>query len=264
MVACLDGTMWDRPPEHPGGASALVRATFEPGIGTAETLAARVQHLLEGSGSLPWIYLGVTSSEMGNADGLVALADDSLPTRISGSLSCYEPSRSPLQPSRRNRGAEADDRPDNGNGAQPPNVTSEMPVGTLDKQRCQSRKSVGLLRAAHCGHGGVMAKIVDRVVVFTQENHTTDNYFTSMRAWGANVATGWPTQPNPPAHDQGHTRAAYAKWLHAQANGTLTSAAHTQSTPTRSCRTTRGWPRPQRSWKTTAPGSARTPPRTTC
>ena len=55
-----------------------------------------------------------------------------------------------------------------------------------------------------------MAKIVDRVVVFTQENHTTDNYFTSLRGWGANVATGWPTQPNPPAHDQAHSRAAYA------------------------------------------------------
>ncbi|HET9647128.1 MAG TPA: alkaline phosphatase family protein [Microlunatus sp.] len=60
---------------------------------------------------------------------------------------------------------------------------------------------------------GVMARVVDHVVVFTQENHTTDNYFTSMRAWGANVATGWPAQPNPPLHDQAHTRAAYAKWL---------------------------------------------------
>jgi phospholipase C len=30
-----------------------------------------------------------------------------------------------------------------------------------------------------------MAKIVDRVVVFTQENHTTDNYFTSPQAGGA-------------------------------------------------------------------------------
>jgi phospholipase C len=29
-----------------------------------------------------------------------------------------------------------------------------------------------------------MAQIVDHVVVFTQENHTTDNYFSSMRAWG--------------------------------------------------------------------------------
>ncbi len=45
---------------------------------------------------------------------------------------------------------------------------------------------------------------------------------------GANVATGWPTQPNPPAHDQAHSRAAYAKWLHAQAGGAPTSAAHTQ------------------------------------
>jgi len=78
----------------------------------------------------------------------------------------------------------------------------------------------------------LMAKIVDRVVVFTQENHTTDNYFTSLRAWGANVVTGWPTQPNPPAHDQAHTRAAYAKWLHAQANGTATPQRTRSSTPT--------------------------------
>jgi phospholipase C len=73
-----------------------------------------------------------------------------------------------------------------------------------------------------------MAQIVDHVVVFTQENHTTDNYFSSMRAWGANVATGWPVQGNPPAHDQNHTRAAYAKWLHAQRAGTPTPATHTQ------------------------------------
>jgi hypothetical protein len=73
-----------------------------------------------------------------------------------------------------------------------------------------------------------MAQMVDHVVVFTQENHTTDNYFSSMRAWGANVATGWPVQANPPAHDVAHTRAAYAKWLHAQQHGTPTPAAHTQ------------------------------------
>ncbi|MCW2907876.1 MAG: hypothetical protein JWL68_2665, partial [Actinomycetia bacterium] len=46
--------------------------------------------------------------------------------------------------------------------------------------------------------------------------------------WGANVATGWPVQANPPAHDQGHTRAAYAKWLHAQQNGIATPAQHSQ------------------------------------
>ncbi len=43
-----------------------------------------------------------------------------------------------------------------------------------------------------------MATAVGHVVVFVQENHTTDNYFSSMRAWGADVATGWPVQPNPP------------------------------------------------------------------
>src|SRR6202011_2997010 len=73
-----------------------------------------------------------------------------------------------------------------------------------------------------------MAQIVDHVVVFTQENHTTDNYFRSMRAWGANVATGWPVQANPPAHDQPHNRAAYAKWMQAQRNGTPTPATQTQ------------------------------------
>ena len=77
------------------------------------------------------------------------------------------------------------------------------------------------------GTVGVMAKTVDRVIVLTQENHTTDNYFSSLRAWGANVATGWPVQPNPPAHDQAHNRAAYAKWLHAQQANT-TWSTHTQ------------------------------------
>ena len=42
-----------------------------------------------------------------------------------------------------------------------------------------------------------MAALVEHVVVFVQENHTTDNYFRSMRAWGANVADRLadPTQP---------------------------------------------------------------------
>jgi len=69
---------------------------------------------------------------------------------------------------------------------------------------------------------------VGHVVVFVQENHTTDNYFRSMRAWGANVAADWPTQPNPPAKDQPHNRAAYAKWLHAQQAGSAPPATHTQ------------------------------------
>ena len=72
-----------------------------------------------------------------------------------------------------------------------------------------------------------MTKTVDHVVVITQ-NHTADSYMSSLWAWGANVATGWPVLPNPPAHDQNHTRAAYAKWLHAQAAGTTTPATHAQ------------------------------------
>jgi hypothetical protein len=73
-----------------------------------------------------------------------------------------------------------------------------------------------------------MAALVAHVVVFVQENHTTDNYFRSMRAWGANVATGWPAQPNPPVKDQPHDRAAYARWLRAQQAGGTTPATHTQ------------------------------------
>ncbi|MCU1607369.1 MAG: hypothetical protein JWP46_3834 [Modestobacter sp.] len=73
-----------------------------------------------------------------------------------------------------------------------------------------------------------MAARVAHVVVLVQENHTTDNYFRSMRTWGANVATGWPTQPNPPTKDQPHDRAAYARWLRAQQAGGRTPATHTQ------------------------------------
>ncbi len=49
-----------------------------------------------------------------------------------------------------------------------------------------------------------------------------------MRAWGANVATDWPVTPNPPAKDQPHDRAAYARWLRAQQQGTPTPATHSQ------------------------------------
>lgn len=52
-----------------------------------------------------------------------------------------------------------------------------------------------------------------KVVVFVQENHTTDCYFGNMRAWGANVATRWPKGQNPPASDQPHDRHAYFLWL---------------------------------------------------
>jgi len=58
-----------------------------------------------------------------------------------------------------------------------------------------------------------MAAIVKRVVVFVQENHTTDNYFRALAPYGANVVTGWPTTPDPPAQDQPHDRHAYFRWL---------------------------------------------------
>ena len=52
-----------------------------------------------------------------------------------------------------------------------------------------------------------------RVVVFVQENHTTDNYFRAMAAYGARVASHWPLTPNPPKSDQPHDRQAYFRWL---------------------------------------------------
>jgi Phosphoesterase family len=73
-----------------------------------------------------------------------------------------------------------------------------------------------------------MSDAVGHVVIFVQENHTTDNYFRSMHAWGANVASDWPLQPNPPLKDHPHNRAAYAKWLHAQHAGRPTPAVHAQ------------------------------------
>jgi hypothetical protein len=69
---------------------------------------------------------------------------------------------------------------------------------------------------------------VKHVIIIVQENHTTDNYFRSMAAYGANVATGWPTSANPPAADQPHDRLTYWKWLTHQITG-----AHVQfDTPT--------------------------------
>jgi hypothetical protein len=57
------------------------------------------------------------------------------------------------------------------------------------------------------------ANRVKRVVVMVQENHTTDNYFRGLAPYGANVATDWPAQANPPAADQPHDRRAYYNWL---------------------------------------------------
>jgi Phosphoesterase family len=68
----------------------------------------------------------------------------------------------------------------------------------------------------------VEAATVGRVIVLVQENHTTDNYFRPLRRYGANVATGWPTTPNPPRHDPPHGRHAYFRWL------TRGRAAHVQ------------------------------------
>jgi Phosphoesterase family len=63
---------------------------------------------------------------------------------------------------------------------------------------------------------------VTRVIVFVQENHTTDNYFRGLAPYGAQVASDWPLAPNPPAGDQPHDRRAYFAWL------TAKKATHTQ------------------------------------
>ena len=67
-----------------------------------------------------------------------------------------------------------------------------------------------------------MAALVSCIVIMVQENHTTDNYFAGLGPWGANVATGWPTQANPPSGDQPHSRRTYFDWL------TKGTATHTQ------------------------------------
>jgi hypothetical protein len=64
-----------------------------------------------------------------------------------------------------------------------------------------------------------MGRVVQRVVVMVQENHTTDNYFAGLAPWGANVETGWPRVANPPpsppysAYYPPHHRAIYFQWL---------------------------------------------------
>jgi hypothetical protein len=58
-----------------------------------------------------------------------------------------------------------------------------------------------------------------KVVVFIQENHTIDCYFSALQAWGASVANGWPTGSNPPSSDQPHNRDAYFRWLQGRNGG---------------------------------------------
>jgi hypothetical protein len=73
----------------------------------------------------------------------------------------------------------------------------------------------GVAMVARSGPAGP----IEHVVIFVQENHTTDNYFRSMAAYGANVAVGWPTAANPPTADQPHDRPAYYRWLTHQSSG---------------------------------------------
>jgi phospholipase C len=54
---------------------------------------------------------------------------------------------------------------------------------------------------------------VSRVVVFVQENHTTDNYFRGLAPYGARTVSSWPLGRNPPTSDNPHDRHAYFRWL---------------------------------------------------
>ncbi len=56
-----------------------------------------------------------------------------------------------------------------------------------------------------------MSTGVERVVVFVQENKTTDFYFPSLAAWGADVQPYGALLDQPPDHDQPHDRNA---WVH--------------------------------------------------
>ena len=67
--------------------------------------------------------------------------------------------------------------------------------------------------------------VAARVVIMVQENHTTDHYFRSMRAFGANVATDGPISPNPPTDNPPHDRHAYYRWLTARQSGAPTPGA---------------------------------------
>jgi hypothetical protein len=49
------------------------------------------------------------------------------------------------------------------------------------------------------------------VVVFLQENKTTDFYFPTLAAWGAAVTVRGPLLAAAPNHDQPHDRNA---WVH--------------------------------------------------
>ena len=47
---------------------------------------------------------------------------------------------------------------------------------------------------------------VKHLVILVQENHTTNNYFRSLGAYGANVATDWPLAPGPSWRNEEHHR----------------------------------------------------------
>jgi hypothetical protein len=56
-----------------------------------------------------------------------------------------------------------------------------------------------------------MAKTLPHIVVFIQENKTTDFYFPTLGEWGTDVANNGNLLSAPPAHDQPHDRSA---WVH--------------------------------------------------
>jgi hypothetical protein len=57
-----------------------------------------------------------------------------------------------------------------------------------------------------------MSSLVKRVVVFVQENKTTDFYVPSLAAWGADVVPYGQLLSAPPDYDQPHDRNAWVHW----------------------------------------------------
>jgi hypothetical protein len=68
------------------------------------------------------------------------------------------------------------------------------------------------------------------VIVFVQENKTTDFYFPTMAAWGAAVAEHGDLLAAPPNFDQPHDRSA---WVHYAAGDWSCRARRTMANPER-------------------------------
>ncbi len=73
----------------------------------------------------------------------------------------------------------------------------------LDRYIGDGTGGTGMTNAGLAGH---------QVIVFLQENKTTDFYFPTLAAWGAAVANSGALLSAPPNFDQPHDRSAWVHW----------------------------------------------------